>query len=41
MSTRGRGRTKNKMVVHDKTNNANGNNTHKYILNVTLIDDPT
>ena len=39
--TRGRGSTKNKKVVYDKSNSTKGNNSHEYILNVTPTDDHT
>ena len=38
ISTRGRGSTKNKKVLHNKANNTKGNNAHKYKLNITPTD---
>ena len=38
--TKGRGRTKNKKVVHNKAHSTKGNNAHEYKRNVTPNDDP-
>ena len=38
--TQGRGRTKNKQVVHNKAHSTKGNNTNEYKRNVTPKDDP-